>query len=85
MAAAEWAFAGRTGLALDVDGSPEVLFGEGPGRYLLEVSPDDEAAFAALVPGAEKLGVTLATPSLVLGDLEIDLDRIGDAWKGVSA
>jgi phosphoribosylformylglycinamidine (FGAM) synthase-like enzyme len=82
VAAAEWAFAGRVGLALDVDTSPEVLFGEGPGRYLIEVSPDDEAAFIAAVPAATKIGVTLDDRRLVVGDLDIGLDRIGAAWKG---
>ncbi len=85
VAAAEWAFAGRMGLALDVETSPEVLFGEGPGRYLVEVAAEDEASFAAAIPEAVKIGVTLDQPIVVLGDLEIDLERIGAAWKGVSA
>lgn len=85
VAAAEWAFAGRVGLALDVEPSVEALFGEGPGRYLIEVSADDDAAFAAAVPGAIKIGVTLDDPVVVLGDLEVDLERIGGAWKGVTS
>ena len=84
VAAAEWAYAGRMGLALDVESTPEALFGEGPGRYLIEVSPDHDAAFAA-VASATKVGVTLADSTVVLGDLQVDLERIGAAWKGASA
>ncbi len=80
VAAAEWAFAGRLGLALDVPETPEVLFGEGPGRYLLEVDPDDEAALLVAIPGAVKLGVVLPDPIVVMGDIEVSLDEIGEAW-----
>ena len=81
VAAAEWAFAGRLGLALDVETSPEALFGEGPGRYLVEVDPENEGAFVAAIPGASKVGVVLAEPIVVLGDIEVDLERIGLAWR----
>lgn len=81
VAAAEWAFAGRLGLALDVEPTAEALFGEGPGRYLIEVDPENEVAFAAAVPEAVKIGVVLADPIVVLGDIEIDLDQIGTAWR----
>lgn len=81
VAAAEWAFAGRLGLALDVEATPEALFGEGPGRYLIEVDPENEIAFAAAIPEAVKVGVVLADPIVVLGDVELDLDQIGSAWR----
>ncbi len=81
VAAAEWAFAGRLGLALEVGSSPEALFGEGPGRYLVEVAPEDHQAFAAAVPSAQIIGVTLDDPIVVLGDLSVDLDQIGAAWS----
>jgi phosphoribosylformylglycinamidine synthase len=81
VAAAEWAFAGRKGLALNVEESNDVLFGEGPGRYLVEVDADDDARFAELVPGAERIGVVLADPIVVIGDLEVTLDEIGRAWR----
>lgn len=81
VAASEWAFAGRLGLALDVEATPEALFGEGPGRYLIEVDPENEIAFAAAIPEAVKVGVVLADPIVVLGDVEVDLDQIGTAWR----
>lgn len=81
VAAAEWAFAGRLGLALDVESTAEALFGEGPGRYLVEVDPENEVAFAAAIPEAVKIGVVLADPIVVLGDVEVDLDQIGTAWR----
>ena len=81
VAAAEWAFAGRLGLALEVDSTPETLFGEGPGRYLIEVAPEDQRAFAAVVPSAQVIGVTLVDPIVVLGDLSVELEQIGAAWR----
>ena len=81
VAAAEWAFAGRRGLALDVGTSTADLFGEGPGRYLVEVDPSNEVAFAAAVPRAVKVGVVLDEPIVVLGDVEVTLDQIGAAWR----
>ncbi len=81
VAAAEWAFAGRLGLALDVEPTAEALFGEGPGRYLVEVDPENEVAFEAAIPGAVKIGVVLADPIVVLGDIEVDLEQIGAAWR----
>lgn len=82
VAAAEWAFAGRRGLALEVDSTPEALFGEGPGRYLIEVASEDQQAFAAVVPSAQIIGVTLSEPVVVLGDLSVDLEQIESAWRG---
>ena len=71
----------RLGLALDVEPDPHVLFGEGPGRYLLEIDPEQEAAFVAAVPDARRIGVVLADPVVVFGDIELTLDQIGAAWK----
>ncbi len=85
VAAAEWAFAGRLGLALNVDETTESLFGEGSGRYLVEVSPDDEAKFAQCVPSAVKIGVVLVDPVVVFGDLEVTLDDVGHAWRDGNA
>lgn len=81
VAAAEWAFAGRRGLALDVGTSTADLFGEGPGRYLVEVDPMNGVAFFAAVPHAVKVGVVLEDPIVVLSDLEVSLDQIGAAWR----
>ncbi len=82
VAAAEWAFAGRLGLALDVSESTEVLFGEGSGRYLLEVIPEDSAKLQQLIPDAVNIGVVHDEPLVVLGDLVVSLDQIAQAWTG---
>ncbi len=82
VAAAEWAFAGRLGLALDVSESAEVLFGEGSGRYLLEVIPEDSARLRQLIPDAVNIGVVHDEPLVVLGDLAVSLDQIAQAWTG---
>ncbi len=82
VAAAEWALAGDLGLALEVPGSAEVLFGEGPGRYLLEVVPEDSLKLQALIPEAQNLGVVHGDPLVALGDLVVELGEIDHAWRG---
>jgi phosphoribosylformylglycinamidine synthase subunit PurSL len=88
VAAAEWALAGRCGLDLDLPGGADpaaALFGEGPGRYLVEVTPADGEAFARVVPGARRLGVVTAGPTVRLardGTALVDqpLDRLVRAY-----
>jgi phosphoribosylformylglycinamidine synthase II len=82
IAAAEWAHAGRLGLDLSVDDSAETLFGEGMGRYLLEVSPADAERLATLVPSASRIGTVTARRSVRLGDIDVALDRITAAYTG---
>lgn len=81
VAATEWAFAGRLGLQLDLDPSPEVLFGEGPGRYLAEVRPTDADLFLQLAPNARRIGVATSGETVDLGGVRIDHDQIAKAWK----
>ncbi len=83
VAACEWAFAGRLGLALDVNSDPEVLFGEGSGRYLVEVRPADAEAFLEkMVPFAQKIGSVVDRSSVSFGVHELGLSEIGAAWSG---
>ncbi len=84
VAAAEWALGGRLGLRL-LDGDAvgdDVLFGEGPARYLLEVAPADGARLAELIPGATRIGVTTALPAVSIGGgaLQVGLDAIRTAF-----
>ena len=81
VAASEWAFAGRHGLQLDLPNDPAVLFGEGPGRYLVEVAAADTERFAQLVPSARQIGTTTATDTVNLGDVSLTLNEIEHAWK----
>jgi phosphoribosylformylglycinamidine synthase len=82
-AAAEWAFAGRRGLAITVaerHGAFE-LFGEGFGRYLVEVAPADADEFAELVPSASRVGWVTDDDRLLIGtELNVSLDEIGMAF-----
>ncbi len=85
VAAAEWAFAGRLGLTLSVaqEHTAYHLFGEGLGRYLLEVSPDDADALLELAPTAQRIGWITDDDRLRIGtDIDLDLATIGQAFTG---
>ena len=81
VAACEWAFAGRTGLDLTIDTDEQTMFGEGPGRYLVEVAPESADQFAALVPSATLVGQVTTGSTVRLGEVELSLDEIESAWK----
>ena len=81
VAAAEWAFAGRVGLQLDVAGDARSLFGEGAARYLLEVAPDN-ASELARIPEARRIGSTTDGESVVIGDLTVSFSDIQAAFTG---
>ncbi|NOX30380.1 MAG: phosphoribosylformylglycinamidine synthase subunit PurL [Actinobacteria bacterium] len=80
VAVAEWALGGRLGVDLDLVDDLEVLFGEGSGRYLVEVAPEDSSAFEAMVPTSARIGAVIAKPEVRLGSTVIDLDQIVDAY-----
>ncbi len=85
VAAAEWAFAGRLGMTLSVASThgPAELFGEGAGRYLVEVKPDDADMFAELVPSATRIGWVTDDGRLRIGvEVDVSLDEIGEAYVG---
>ncbi len=86
-AAAEWAFAGRHGLAITVaqrHGAFE-LFGEGPARYLIEVEASNADVFAELVPSASRVGWVTDDDRLLIGtELNVGLDEIAEAFTGSS-
>ena len=81
VAASEWAFAGRLGLDLELASDDATLFGEGPGRYLVEVAPENSARFAALVPSARPIGMVTDSDLVRLGGITLTLDEIETAWK----
>ncbi|MFW2381364.1 MAG: phosphoribosylformylglycinamidine synthase subunit PurL [Acidimicrobiales bacterium] len=84
VAAAEWAFAGRTGLLLDdqfLSSDPYVLFGERAARYLLEVAPSNAGALDS-VPGARRIGVTTDSDTVVIGEMTVSLADIESAYRG---
>ncbi len=82
VAAAEWAFAGRLGLDLDLGPTPEALFGEGPGRYLVEIRPEDADRFGAVVNNATRIGSITGGDAVRLGPIGTTLADIGRALLG---
>ncbi len=85
-AAAEWAYAGRLGMTLAVaeHHSTDVLFGEGPGRYLVEIAPGHTDALLELLPDARRIGWTTEEQRLRIGTtLDLSLDEIGAAFNPV--
>ena len=85
VAAAEWAFAGRLGLTLSVDTShgPAELFGEGPGRYLIEVRPADADRLAEVLPDAVRIGWITDDDRVRIGvEVDVSLDDVGGAFVG---
>ncbi|MFV0259635.1 MAG: phosphoribosylformylglycinamidine synthase subunit PurL [Acidimicrobiales bacterium] len=84
VAAAEWALAGRLGLTLDLgsaEADPHVMFGEGAGRYLCAVAPEQRARMAELVPDAAVIGRVVEEPSVTVGGLSVGLDRLAAAYR----
>ncbi len=82
VAAAEWAFAGRLGLNIECASDLATLFGEGSGRYLVEVTPEDAAAFESTVSMSRRCGSVTEGPEVDVGDLRIRLDQIRNAYVG---
>lgn len=98
VAAAEMCIAGRVGLALDLSALPRaagvqtdtgVLFSETSARFLVEVAPDDAAAFEAIMSGrpCTRAGQVTVVPALtvrgLLGTLVIDcaVEDLRRAWQ----
>ena len=91
VAACEWAFAGRLGLDLELPTDEGALFGEGPGRYLVEVDPKNADRFAGLVTSASAIGNVTADATVRIGLGPDDADgrdeivlthaEIESAWK----
>ncbi len=88
VAAAEWAFAGRRGLTLAVaeHHSAYELFGEGLGRYLIEVRPDDADALLEVAPSAQRVGWVADDDRVRIGtELDVGLDDIERAFTDTEA
>jgi phosphoribosylformylglycinamidine synthase len=98
VAAAEMTFSGEFGATIDLDevaksgpiySNEVLLFSESPSRVLLEVKPEDEAAFLKAMKGStvKRIGATMANPILkVIGldglvCLEENLNSLKAAWQ----
>ncbi len=85
VAAAEMALAGRLGvtLSLAADHGPRELFGEGSGRYFVEVKPGDGDRFESLVPTARRVGWVTDDARVRVGPLlDVSLVDIERAYRG---
>ncbi len=94
VAAAEMALAGGLGLELDIAAIPgdasrtARLFGESPSRFLVEVAPEQEAAFTTQMTGitVAMLGNVTETGQVVLREgaeslVDLNVATLKDAWQ----
>ncbi len=82
VAAAEMAMGGRIGCRLDIADDIVTLFSETNSRFLIEVRPADVDDVLAALVEASVVGYVAAEPIVVLGDIELGLDALLDAWNG---
>ena len=97
VAAAEMAFAGGRGLAIDVSAAPArgeaslaaLLFGESAGRFLIEIAPGNYDAFMRIVKDLPvgELGRVTDTGRIVITNgrtdvIDLSIDEAKQAWRG---
>lgn len=82
VAVAEMAFAGGIGVTLNDNLTATDLFAESNSRFVVEVQPDDQAQFEAILPTAQKIGVTHASDRLQHSTLlDASLQELKSAWQ----
>lgn len=82
VSAAEMAFAGGIGVALNNDLSVADLFSESNGRLLVEVTADKAADFEAAVSSAKAIGATNDSDRLIAGSvINATLEELKAAWQ----
>ena len=94
VALAEMCIGGRTGADIDIDGTGDGdvwgrLWGESLGRFIVAVSPENDAAFKAGMKGYPTtiLGTVTDTDALVISDgddplISTSVEPLVAAWKG---
>ena len=94
VALAEMCIGGRLGASVDIDGTGEGdvwgrLWGESLGRFVVAVSPENEAQFLASMKGhpTTVLGAVSASSFLEVSDgddvlIHMDVETMAAAWKG---
>ncbi len=89
-AAAEMAFGGDMGLALDLAPIKDLrtdhkLFSESNGRWLIEVEPKDREKIEKALPGAKKIGRILKEKQIKIRDaateIALPLDVLRERWE----
>lgn len=82
VSAAEMAFAGGIGVALNDTLTTADLFSESNGRLLVEVAADKASEFEAIVAGAAEVGTTNDSDRLTVGSLiNATLEELKSAWQ----
>ena len=94
MALAEMCIGGRLGASVDIDGTGEGdvwgrLWGESLGRFVVAVSPENEAQFLTSMKShpTTVLGVVSDSSFLEVSDgddvlIRMDVETMAAAWKG---
>lgn len=93
VAAAEMALAGELGIRLDLETVPVAagadqllvtLFSESNGRWLVEVAPEQAAAFEQTLAGCvfARCGEVTAEAVVNIGSIDIEISRLDEAWQG---
>ena len=74
-----------SGLGATVSTASETLFGEGPSRLLVSVSPENESDFESCLQGfpMRRLGMVSSQPSLKIeGLINLSVSQLRDAFEG---
>lgn len=83
LAVAESMIGGRLGAVLDIKPDIDVLFNEGPGRFVVSVDPENcekfENMFKDLPP--RRIGVVSDDPALQMDDINLPLEDMVQTWK----
>ncbi len=101
LAAAEMSLAGLLGMSIDVGGIGKdinniiALFSESPSRFLVEIAPQEQAAFESFlraqgVQDVHYLGIVTEEPRYIVryGEtvlIDVAVDMLQSAWKGEQA
>jgi|AntRauTorcE11897_2_1112592.scaffolds.fasta_scaffold00100_15 phosphoribosylformylglycinamidine synthase len=83
LAVAESMIGGRLGATLDVDLDPDVLFNEGPGRFVVSIDPKNREQFESIFQDLplQRIGVVSTDPELQIGDITLPLEAMVTTWK----
>jgi phosphoribosylformylglycinamidine synthase len=101
LAAAEMSLAGLLGMNIDVGGIGKdindiiALFSESPSRFLVEIAPQEQAAFesflrAQSVQDMYYLGIVTEEPRYIVRQgetvlIDVTVEMVQSAWKGEQA
>lgn len=88
VALAEMSVGGRLGMEITLGFEPRLLFSESLTRFIVEVTPEDAAAFERALAGVplQRLGIVTADGNLTIhssdSDLRLSVGELEKAWRG---